>query len=468
MICNITTRCQVLFWAAMVFGVGATAYPVSGQEQEAGQLFRFGFSQKLASTENIRLNENSVGTTTFSDTTLSFGFDNQAGLHTFGFFSSIVGRIVDDPLVGTDSGFRDPRVDLAYGYDGANSTLDFFANYFNPDLAFNDPLSLPDLTEQDLSQGVGQREDFATGLQFETGLQNAIGFALDLSARRRSYSGTTDPLLFSNRTNSAAAGLIFRFSEVTQGRLDVLERRFRAEDVDGRNTDTRRFTFGLDHEISPIDTISLDLGHSKVVESFDNLPGVETNTSGPVAKLIYERETPRGEMEFSLDTFLTEEGRQDTLAFSQSTVLPRGSIEYSLGITRGDTFTPRPIGQLAYVAEMPRGIFSASLSRSAAISDILAEATETTRARIGYVHDLTALSALSLELNYADIREIGDDSGQNERQRGSFYASYIRDVTEDWEFVVGYEFIYFNPEDEASAQSSGIFFDLRRDFDILR
>ncbi len=457
----------IKIWAAM-FGVGASSLPVLSQEQPGDQLFRFGFEQKFGATENIRLDEDSVGTTSFSDTTLSFGFTNEAGLHTLDFFASGVGRLVDDPLLGTESGFRDPRVDLAYALEGANSRLSFDAGYFKPDLAFNDPLSQADLTDQDLSQGTGTREDFDASLQFETGLQHSIGFVLDLDARRRSFSDTDDPLLFSNRTNSAAAGLIFRFSEVTQGRLDASEERYRADDTDGRNVDTKRFTFGLDHAFSAIDTISIDIGHSKVVESFDNLSGVETNTSGPVADVLYQREMPNGVATAALDTFLTEQGRQTTLELGRVMQLPLGGLEFSIGATRGDSFEIRPIGSIAYVTEFPRGQFNAELSRTSSISDTLAQATETTRVLIGYEHNLTSLSSLSLNLNYADISLIGDDTDEEGRERASLDASYSRDITKDWELVVGYEFRYFNPEDDGSAHSNGVFFALQRDFDISR
>lgn len=462
-------RAQLIkIWVA-IFGVGISSVPALSQEQSGDQLFRFGFEQKFGATENIRLNEDSVGTTSFSDTTLSFGFTNEAGLHTLDFFASGVGRLVDDPVLGTDSGFRDPRVDLAYALEGANSRLNLDAGYFKPDLAFNDPLSQADLTDQDLSQSVGTREDFDAALQFETGLQHSIGFVLDLTARRRSFSDTDDdPLLFSNRTNRVAAGLIFRFSEVTQGRLDASDERFRADDTDGRNTDTDRFTFGLDHAFSAIDTISIDVGHSKVVESFDNLPGVETNTSGPVADLLYQREVPNGFVTAALDTFLTERGRQTTLEFGRIMQLPLGALEFSIGATRGDSFEIRPIGSIAYVTEFPRGQFNAELSRTSSISDTLAQATETTRVILGYEHNLTALSSLSLNLNYADISLIGDNTSEDGRERASLDASYSRDITKDWEFVLGYEFRYFNPEDDGSAQSNGVFFALQRDFDISR
>lgn len=465
---NMRRRPPITIWAA-TFGVFAISLPVSGQEEEAGdQLFRFGFGQTFSGTDNIRLDDTSIGTTYYSDTRLSFDFSNESGPDALTFSLGGVGRIVDDPVIGTDSGFRDPRADLSYIREGANGRFSLLASYYKPDLAFLDPLQQEDIDAQDIFRGGGTREDYFAGARLETGLEGPIGFVFDLNSRKRSYSDTTDPLLFSNETHYAAVGTVFRLSGVTQGRLDWSEERYRAGDVTSTDRDTRRLTLGLDHDLSEIATISLEVGHSQVVETFDALPGVENKTSGPVGVLSFERQMQDGRFTASLDTTLTNRGRQTTLEAGRVIELPTGGLEFSIGAARGDSFDPRPIGRIAYFTESPRARFDIGLSRTTRISDVLLQATETTRLDMGYEYDLTQVSSFALDLYYADVSLAGDNSSGAGRERASLYASYSHNVTEDWDFVVGYEFRYFSPDIGESAKSNGLFFALQRDFDIFR
>ena len=457
----------VAIWAAS-FGVWTVSLPAVGQDQPGDQLFSFGIREKAGATGNIRLDNNSAGTTYYSDTELSFGFANTAGPHSLEFSAEGIARMVNDPVIGTDYGFRDPRLDLSYTLDGVNSRLSLLSSYYKPDLAFLDPLQEGGTSDQDFYSGGGQREDYYAGIKFETGLQAPLGFVFDLNSRARKYINTTDPVLFENQTDSISAGMNFRFSPVLRGRLDASNRHYTAEDTNDTKRDTRRLTFGLDYELSEIAAVSLDLGHSKIVETHGATPGFKTNLSGPVASLTFEQQTPRGEVRAAFDTILTQNGRENTFEAGQSFDLPTGKFEFSLGVAEGDTFNVRPIGSIAYTADFPRSSFNVSLSRTASISDTLSEATETTKLDLGYMHDLSEVSALSFNLYAADISLVGNSASGQGRERGSFYATYSHDVTEDWDFAVGYEYKYYNPNSGGSASSNGVFFALQRDFEVFR
>lgn len=457
----------IAIWAASL-GFWAVSLPAAGQEQPGDQLFSFGFSEKVGATDNIRLDNSSAGTTYYSDTALSFDFANEAGPHALEFTAEGVARLVNDPVIGTDFGFRDPKVGLSYALDGANSRLSLLANYSKPDLAFLDPLKQGSTGAQDFYSGGGQREEYYAKAFFETGLQGPLGFVFDLNSRARRYNNTTDPLLFGNQTDTASVGLIFRFSQAIRGRLDASDSRYRADDTIETYRETRRFTFGLDYELSAISALSVDFGHSKVLETFGTLPGVENNLSGPVAAFSFRRQMPNGEVKAAVDTILTQNGRQNTLEIGRTFELPTGGFEFSIGVAEGDTFNPRPIGRIAYTTESLRSAFNVSLSRTASISDILSQATETTRFDLGYVLDLNDVSALSFNLYYADISLVGNGTSSQGRERGSFYATYSHDVTEDWDLVLGYEYKYYNPDTGGAANSNGVFFSLQRDFEVFR
>ena len=390
-------RPKIIIWA-VVLGLVTASLPVMGQEAAGDQSFRFGIRQKFGAADNIRLDPSSAGTTLYSDTALSFGFDSETAVDNFSFFAEGVGRIVDDPIVGTTSGFRDPRVDLAYVRSAANSNLSVVANYFKPDLAFQDPLTQENIGSQDFFRGGGTREDFYGGVRLETGLQSPLGFIVDLNSRKRSYSDTTDPLLFSNETHFAGITAIFRLSNVTNGRIDISEEFYRAGDVTSTDRDTTRFTFGLDHNFSATDSLGIDFGYSKVVETFDALPGVENSQSSPVGEIAYRRLMPDGVATASLDTDLSSRGRQTTMEFGRVFERPTGRFEFSLGATAGESFDVRPIGLIAYDTEAAGSAFSVSLSRRSTIDATLNQATETTRFDMGSRIDITDKSALSFVL----------------------------------------------------------------------
>lgn len=461
-------RSSLRIFVGAACGVWALSYPVAGQEGPGDQIFKFGINQKFSGTDNIRLDNNSVGTTYSSDTKLSFGFSSQTQAQTLDFSMSGVARLIDDPLIGTDSGFRDPTLALLYSRDSANSRLTVSLDYARPDLAFLDPLTQDDLTDQDFFRGGGTREDTHAGIRLETGLLSPLGFEFDLNSTRRSYSNTTDPLLFSNQTDSAAVATLFRFSPITVGRLDLYESRYFAEDTRQNEVKTDRFTFGLDHEFSRISALSVNIGHSEVVETFNTLPGLESVTRGPVGDLSLTRLMPNGEATARLDTTLNQQGRQNTLEFGRVFELPVGGLAISFGTTNGDTFSLRPIGRIDYTADLPTGALNASISREATISDTLSQATETTRVDFGYRFYVNDVSSLSFDLSYADISLVGNTASGNSRERGSFNATYSRDITPDWDVRVGYEYRYFNSTAAGSANSNSIFFALQRDVNVFR
>lgn len=458
-------------FAGALCGVWILSYPATGQEGPDGpgdQIFDFGISQKFSSNDNIRLDNTSLGTTYSSDTKLSFGFSSHTQAQSLDFSMSGVARLVNDPLIGNDHGFRDPTLALVYSRENAGSRFVVVVDYARPDLAFLDPLEQESISDQDFFRGGGTREDSHAGIFLETGLNSPLGFEFDLNSRRRSYSDTTDPLLFSNQTDSAAVAALFRFSPVTTGRLDLYEKRYFAEDTRRNKTKTNRFTFGLDHEFSQISRLNVNIGLSEVVETFNTFPVAENVTRGPVGDLLFTRLVPNGAATARLDTTISQRGRQNTLEFGRIYDLPVGGLEFSFGLTNGTSFDVRPIGRIDYTADLPTGSLSASLSRESNISDTLSQATETTRADLGYRFEVNDISSLSFDLYYADISLIGNNASGNNRERGSFNASYTRDITEDWDFQIGYSYRYFSSTNGGASNSNSVFFTLARDVKVFR
>lgn len=454
--------------AGAACGLWALSFPAMGQEEPGDQILSFGVSQKFSANDNIRLDPTSVGTTYSSDTKLSFGFSSQTQTQTFDVSASGVLRLVDDPIIGTDSGFRDPSLALFYSRDSANSRLTLTASYERPDLAFLDPLTQDTISDQDLYRGGGTRENYEVGALLETGLYSPLGFEFDLHSQGRLYSDTTDPLLFANRTDTAAVATLFRLSPVTQARLDLSDEHYTAKDISRTDRTTREFTFGLDHEFSAVTSLSANIGHSEVVETFDNRPGIRNVTRGPVGAVSLMRLLPNGSVSVALDTDISTVGRQTTLEFGRFIDLPAGQLAFSFGATQGSGFNLLPIGSIDYFADLPTGSINASLSRSVNISSTLSRAETTTRVDLGYLFEVNDISSLSFNLYYADISLTGFGATGPGRERGSFYATYTRDITQDWDITAGYEYRYYDSSSEAPANSNTLFVALKRDFDMFR
>lgn len=446
-------------WAA---GIGLCA-AAPGLAQEAGgdQVFRFGLSQTLRASDNLRLSPASAGTTVYSDTALSFGFASKTALQTFDISAGAVLRAADDPVAGSSAKFRDPTVDLSYARANGGSRFTLQASYARPDLAFFTPLKQTELTNQDLTQSGGTREDIGAGLRLETGLQAPLGFVLGARAKTRSYSAAADPSLFDTRTYTAEAGVRARLSPLAQGRFDISLTRYEADDAAATRTDTRRITAGISYDLTPVTTLDATLGHTDVSSSVAG-----NAASGAVASAALTRAMPNGQISASVDASVTQGGRQTTLEFGRVLDLPRGGLQVSLGATRGAGFGTRPIGRIDYRAELPQGRITAGLSRAVSFSNTQNAITRTTRANLSYRIDVSALSALDFGVAFADISPTG--GATTGRAQGSVSASYSRSVATDWTLKFGYTHRYYNPDTAGPAHANEAFLTLERTFEVFR
>ncbi|MGV6849927.1 MAG: hypothetical protein ACWA5A_16265 [Marinibacterium sp.] len=471
----------------LIFGLVLVAVPVlpvraqqagaQSRAQPGDQIFSFGINQKIGANDNIRLDPNSVGTTYYSDTTLTFGFDSLTQRQQFNFSLSGVLRAVDDPVIGTDSDFRDPSADLFFQRDNGNERLTAYARYDRPDLAFLNPLTQVDINGQDITRGEGSREDISAGLRLETGLQGPFGVLLDVNTRERNYVNNNDPALFGNRTDNARGELNFRLSPVSRGRVYATAQRYRARDNQDTKTDTNTAGIGLTRDIDPVTVLDFDLGYSRVSTTTQavppsgtnpGIPAGQTDFEGYVARVGLTRQVSNGQAGISLDSALNRRGRQSTLEITRDYTLPLGSFGFSLGATTGDSFDVRPIGSLNYAIASQRSRFNVNLARTVKIDESLNQITENTRVGLGYVTQITPVSSFDFQVNYADVALTGNNTNNPGRDRLGATAAYVRDVGQDWQFRVGYGYRAFYPEVGASSSSNEIFFSLQKTLDIYR
>lgn len=441
---------------------------VWAQENTAEENFGITLSQSLRVTENIRLNDESQGTTTAADTNLSFGYRFGSGLQSLTLRGDAIARVQDDPVLGSDAGLSDLNFNLDYLRQGANARLQLQAQYLRTDLLFNDPLQADEITEEDLGDNTGRRNTITTGLEFETGLQSPVGLRLSLNQRDQRYSGVIDPDLFDTDTRSATLTVPLRLSAHTEARLTYFNSRYDAEDTERTERDSERLTIGLSHALSPISRLSFDVGRSEVVETFETLPGFEDRDTGTIYNVVWNRDLPNGGLEASYSSNITQDGRRSTFEVERQFTLPDGSLTLSLGTSDGRNSSPRPIGAIRWRKENDRSSFSAALSRSSTVSTTSSEVTETTRLNLTYGLELTELSRLSFGLRYANISELDGPADEEDRRRASFDVSLNHQVSEDWDLVTGYQFRHARRDTGSSGNSNAVFFTLKRDFGALK
>ncbi len=451
-------------WAA-VFAASALSLSLVGQAALGEQRFTFGVSQSLRAIDNIRLEANSAGTTLASDTTLRFGLQNTTALSELTLDLSGVARMVDDPVSGSDTRMRDPKLDLAYSREGVSSRLDLTLGYDRPSLAFALPAVGSEITVQDIYTGGGERENINLGLRFETGMDAAVGLVLDLGHQERNYANTTDPLLFENQTQSAALSTVYRLTAATDLSLNLSESRYEAKDANGTHRSTRRATVGVSHDFSDSDRMRVSIGQSEVKETFDALPGTTNITDGVVSEIEYQRDLANGAVAINLDSSLNSQGRSTTLEFGRQLTLPTGDLDVTLGWVKSDGTEAQPIGRITYRQDFARSGFDIALSRGASVSETLNQVTETTTLAMGYDLELSPLSALSLDVSYSDVDVSGANTG---RARSSITAEYSRDLTRDWGMNLGLRHQRFDPDAGSSARSNSVYFTLERSFEGFR
>ncbi len=446
--------------ASIICIVGGLGPAVAQEDLPGGTTLTFGVASSLSISDNYSLAIISPGTSTILDTALSFGYLTETATSRFAFDVEGVLRASDIPGVGSDLRFDDASAALGYSREWADSRLDIIADYNRVNLDFLDPFSLTELSDTDLIDSSGTLESRNFDLKFETGLNAPIGFGFELGHSASEYTDTTDPGLFDSETNDIALTSRLRLSPVAEARVRLSQEDYTAQDVALTDRTTRALSFGVAYEISPVTTLDVSAGVEKIETT-----GVGTDR-GSFGTVSLTRALANGSAGVVLDRSFGIEGERTTLSANRSLDLPGGSLAVSLGVTRGELDGTEVIGSLDYDQTLARGALTASLSRSVG-SDTSGNDILTTNAALGYSLELTPVSGLSLDFNFAEIENVGSGTTSN-TNRSSLRAEYTRALTPDWDLSAGYQHQRLFTEGLGTANSNTIFLTLGRDFSIRR
>lgn len=437
---------------------------------EGGPVLTFGISSTLSATDNYSLRPTNGDSAELFDTRLSFGYANRRAIDALTFDMSGVLRAIEPP--GTDSRtFDSQRARLGYDREGVNSTFGFGADYdytsvdaidpFEDDRFFEDD----PLDETDLTQDRGDRQQIGARFSYETGLNDPFGFILSGRYRDRSYSGTTDPDLFDTELYNLSGTARVNISPVTEARLVLRYEDYTADDAVLTDRRTTSASLGLTHALSSTDTFDISVGLQEI-ETDETIFGTRRSETedGVIGSIGFSRELASGSIGTTLDLDDSINGQSATWLANRAWLLPRGSVEISLGVTSDVDDTIRPVGSVDFIHRMLRSTFSASLSQQVTTSSQSNE-LRTTQASLGYDYQINSLSSIGFAADYAEIDRIGSIVPDDTR-RTNLRATYSRSLTADWQLSSGYEYRVREESGTATATSNRVFLTLQRDFTI--
>ncbi|MDA7965967.1 hypothetical protein [Ruegeria sp.] len=426
----------------------------------------YGISSSLRANDNFSLDTSSPGDTTILDTTLSFGLLKETQVDRLEFDLDGIVRLGEVPGRTETIEFDDPNAAFAYTRDGANSNFSTDARINQVDLNFDDPLRIQDqLNSQSLIIDDGTRTTSRANVRFETGINDPLGYGFALNYFDERYTDTTDPGLFDNNTFRSDIFATFQFSPVTSGRLSYVYTDYDGDEAIQEERETNEVVFDLAYELDAATVLDTFLGYREINET-DNTGALQDDQAGLVYGAVLTRDMPNGTASIGFDSDIATTGRRTNADISRSLIMPRGTLDASLGATKGPSGDIDPIYALDYTYLLPRSAFTASLSRVFR-NDSQGNDIRVTRGSLSYLIDINAISSVDFTAGYAAVDDAGGNTVTN-TDNTTLRATYTRALNADWNISAGYEYRNRFEQGVGTAQSNEIFLTLDRIFVVQR
>lgn len=442
--------------------------PLTGQPTGTGTglTVTLDYLTSLRHDDNLRLTDPSLGSTTWWENTLALGIQKQTTDSTLRFDLSGLYRIANEPIIGSDSSFSDPLARLDYQRIRANSRLGVLAEYRERDLAFNRSLTDTNLDgvidASDVIGTIGDQVNTRGNLDWQTGLNDPLGFRFSYNHRERTYTNTIDPNLFDNRSDDYSAAVLFQFSPVLQGNLGIDYQDFAAEDSVRTDRQTTVASIGAIYNISPITTLSANIGYSQVDDT-QRANNINDVTEDFVWNIAWSKTLPDGTADVLFDQTFGVNGSRINATVGRTFQRSSGLFGFNIGFTRGPFDEVTPIGQIDYSYQLASSRIGATIQRRVGTSTQSVE-TRQTLAFLTYDYFINPVSGLTFSASFIDQEDEGTGSS-NPRQRGTFNASYTRAITKDWAMNIGYQY-EMDDQNGFKATSNSVFLTLGRRFTL--
>lgn len=456
-----STKIKIALLATVATFWPTFASPQQGGAGTSGGLqVDIGVKSTLRVDDNFKLKPGSPGTSTISDTALSFGVTSKNSAYDFALLGTGVLRFADIPGRSI-SGFEDPTVRLRYVADSLNSRLTVTGLYRDVDREFLDPFQVEQEEQQlgTLLANGGTLKETNAALKYEVGLAAPLGFVFDLSHADQDYSNLSTTTLFDNSTDKGKATVLMRVSPVTTLRASAGLTNYSADDSKQTDRTTTDYSFGATYDLNPVLVLDASIGHTEV--KTDTISGT-TTTSGLVGSFGLTKTLDDGSIFGTIASSQNQNGQRVTLTFGRDLQMATGDLRAALGYTDADVGGGAIIGSLAYSKQLPDGTLSFGINRTASTNNLDQEVVDT-RLSAAYSHNINAISRLGINFNWGETKDTGSTNAQTIRT-SNLTASYDRDLTSDWTMSGGVTLRHRFETGVGNAQSTALFLSLGRNF----
>lgn len=410
------------------------AGPLSAQDN-GGLQARLSFSQGLTlSSDGESFGQSNVGFSVNSATrTQTFAFDFG------GAFTQRLGNSIQFEL-------EDPTAALSYGIQSRQTAIETSLSFrqTDADALVENEQGLPDLLILDK----GKREDLSASASLTFGREARFGGAVSLGYGQSRFDGTTSAELIDSTKRNAGVDLRFEIDRRITGTLDYnISQTDRQGGDDVRNETLRA---GADLVVTPTLNAKLTLGRSRITTSIDTDKSVETGLNYGVS---LSQQRPNGGLTFNLSSDITEAGRRTTATVGRSLETSRGVFSASLGLTESNTSKLRPLAELSYREELPRGSFGVVLDQNFSTTSEGFDALNS-RFRFDWQRDLNRTASFSSDLTY-QTTEVFGSAEENSRLNLGF--SYSQSLTSDWGLTARFVHSRFESNTQSDQQENEIF-----------
>lgn len=451
-----------------VIAAVSTLAPTLGLTQQAGGgspgglQFDAGVSSTLKADSNYSLaSGSSPGTSYISDTTLSFGLSKATSAYDFTLTGSSVLRLADLPGL-TTHGLEDPKLRFNFTADSSNSRLTLNGFYMNADRNFLNPFQVE---REEAMYGLlvgdgGTLTNRKLGFNYQTGINDPLGFTIDAKHDEKDYANVINPLIFENKTDQVTATVSARINPVIVGRVSAGLKHYTADDIPQTDRTTTDYSIGATYDVNPVLQVDAQIGHTDVTT--DTIFG-RAIRKGLVGSLSLTKTVPNGTVFGSLSTSRNQNGQRVVAQFGRSMLLPNGALSYTLGVTAGDVGDPSVIGTLSYSKQLLSSSIGVSVGRSVSTNGLNQDIVDT-RVGVNYNYALDNLSSLGLAFDWGIAEDVVPAGGASTITRTDLTASYTRNLTSDWALTSGMTYRRKTETSKPDADSTAIFVTLGRNF----
>ena len=444
-------KVQAVLTIAVAAFAAAPAFSQTINSPKSGQLT---FGTTLTLDNNSGLAAVSPGTTLDLSETLGFLFRSETSTQILEFSGSGGLGLTTVPGGGSTSSVTKPTGALRYTRNAANGDLNVDASYWTGDVNSTydaDPTSAVSLIT-DTGTLSRTRASFVGNIMTNAPLSFGINGSLDI----KNYSGTTNPALFDETTQSLGATANMRLSPTTNGSISVTSTRYSSTDVSSTSYEALDLALGLSHDLACILSISGNIGYQ---DKRTTASGATTLALGVVGGVNVTKALPNGSVFGSMNVDLSGPAAANVLTVGRVLDFPRGTLSASVTADWLAGSPMRFLGAANYTQQTSDGSVSLDFSQSISTNN-LNQDIRVSNLGVNYQKSINSVDGLNLALNLSRSEDLGGVAPTY--GRATFSAAYSRALTPDWDLSVGYSRRQSSGSAVATATSDSLFLTLTR------